>query len=274
MRMVKKAIIPAAGYGTRNLPITKVLPKEMFPIDGKPAIHYIVEEAVEAGIEEILIVVSRNKNLIIDYFDRSLELEAYLEAMNKQHLLAEIRIPEVTIHYVRQPFAQGLGNAIYLGRHFVGNEPFAILLPDDIYICKNKNALRQLIDAYQTLEKPQIGLEKVPEHNLKNYGVIKEERLTHQHFKILDIVEKPNDHPPSQFAVTGRYIFNPSIYTYLDKIEKGLGGEIQLTDAIKQLLEDEECYGVRIEGERFDIGSDEDYFQLLKKIWDERTENQ
>ncbi|WP_241657856.1 UTP--glucose-1-phosphate uridylyltransferase [Anaerobacillus alkaliphilus] len=264
MKKIRKAIIPAAGYGTRNLPITKVIPKEMFPINGRPAIHYIVEEAARAGIEEILIVVSRNKNMILDYFDRSLELETFLEKNNKQHLIEEVPFPNVHIQFVRQPYSEGLGDAVALGKRFVGNEPFAVLLPDDIFLCSNAGALEQLVDAYQESNSSIIGLQEVLPEYLKNYGVVKEEKISDLHYKILDIVEKPKSSPPSNLAVTGRYIFNPSIFTYLDKVEKGVGGEIQLTDAIKALLVEEECFGINIQGKRYDIGSAKDYLTLLK----------
>lgn len=267
MKKVKKAIIPAAGYGTRNLPITKVLPKEMFPINGKPAIQYIVEEAIEAGIEEILIVLSRNKNMIMDYFDRSLELEAFLEKTNKLHLLEDTIIPNIHIQYVRQPYAEGLGDAVALGKGFVGNEPFAVLLPDDIFLCQKKVALAQLVETYNKYSSSIIGLQKVRPELLKNYGVIKEKKMTKRNFQVMDIVEKPETNPPSDLAVTGRYIFTPSIITYLEKIEKGAGGEIQLTDAIKALLEDEQCFGYSIIGDRYDIGSEIDYLKLIKKVW-------
>ena len=264
---VKKAIIPAAGYGTRNLPITKVLPKEMFPINGRPAIHYIVEEAADAGIEEILIVVSRNKNMILDYFDRSLELEAFLEKTNKQHLLEEIETPNIHIQYVRQPYAEGLGDAVKLGRHFVGEEPFAVLLPDDLFLCSKKGAIDQLIYAYNNFQSSTIGLQKVKSEFLQNYGVVKEKEIDKRQYQVIDIVEKPRSSPPSNLAVTGRYVFNPSIFTYLEKVERGAGGEIQLTDAIKASLSDENCYGVNLIGERYDIGKDEDYRKLMIRFW-------
>lgn len=267
MKKVTKAIIPAAGYGTRNLPITKVIPKEMFPINGKPAIHYIVEEAVEAGIEDILIVVSRNKNMILDYFDRSLELEAYLEKANKHHLIEEVPISNISIQYVRQPYAEGLGNAINLGRKFVENDSFAVLLPDDIYLCKQKNALSQLIDAYDVVQSSQIGLQKVSSKFLKNYGVIKERELNKGRYEIIDIIEKPKNNPPSNLAVTGRYVFTPTIFPFLENLEKGSGGELQLTDAIKSLIVQEKCYGITIDGERFDIASEDEYLKLLMKLW-------
>lgn len=264
---VKKAIIPAAGYGTRNLPITKVLPKEMFPINGRPAIHYIVEEAVAAGIEEILIVVSRNKNMILDYFDRSLELETFLEQTNKQHLIEKVPIPNIHIQYVRQPFSEGLGDAVSLGRKFVGEEPFAVLLPDDIFLCEDNHALSQLILAFNHYSSSVIGLQKVKTELLKNYGVIKEQKVSQNTYKIVDIVEKPEVSPPSNLAVTGRYVFTPTIFHFLEQVEKGAGGEIQLTDAIKALLNDESCYGVKLAGKRYDIGSANDYLKLLNKMW-------
>ncbi|MCT8140353.1 UTP--glucose-1-phosphate uridylyltransferase [Anaerobacillus sp. CMMVII] len=266
MKKVKKAIIPAAGYGTRNLPITKVLPKEMFPIGGKPAIQYIVEEAVDAGIEEILIVVSRNKNMILDYFDRSLELETFLEKTNKLHLLEKASIPNIHIQYIRQPYAEGLGDAVALGKLFVKNEPFAVILPDDIFLCRRKVALAQLIETYNEHHSSVIGLQKVKPELLKNYGVIKGEKLKGRQYQITDIVEKPENSPPSDLAVTGRYIFNPTIFTYLEKLEQGVGGEIQLTDAIKDLLAEENCIGMCIAGDRYDIGSDTDYLKLMNRV--------
>jgi UTP--glucose-1-phosphate uridylyltransferase len=265
MDKVKKAIIPAAGYGTRNLPITKVLPKEMFPINGKPAIQYIVEEAIEAGIEEILIIVSRNKNMILDYFDRSLELEAFLEKTNKLHLLKDEVITNSSIQYMRQSYAEGLGDAVYLGKQFVGNEPFAVLLPDDLFLCPKKGALAQLIEYYKT--SSMIGIQRVEADMLKNYGVVKAEKVKECQYQISDIVEKPEVSPPSDLAVTGRYIFNPSIFSYLEKIEKGAGGELQLTDAIKASLGDEKCFGIKIEGDRYDIGKGEDYIKLINRLW-------
>lgn len=265
MKNIKKAIIPAAGYGTRSLPITKVIPKEMFPIAGKPAIHYIVEEAVQSGIEEILIVVSRNKNMILDYFDRSLELEAFLDRTNKQYLLEKIAIPTIHIQYVRQPYAEGLGDAIKLGKQFIGNEPFAVLLPDDLFICPTEVALAQLIKAYHIYESPLIALEKVKKELLVNYGVIQEKKLEDKLYEVIDIVEKPKKSPPSNLAVSGRYILEPSIFPYLDNLKKGAGGEIQLTDAIKALLKVKKCYGVEVTGERYDIGSEKDYVRLIKR---------
>ncbi|MGM7722609.1 UTP--glucose-1-phosphate uridylyltransferase [Metabacillus sp. Hm71] len=266
MKTVKKAIIPAAGYGTRSLPITKVVPKEMFPVAGKPAIQYIVEEAIESGIEEILIVVSRTKNMILDYFDRSLEYEAFLEKTGKHHLLKKIVEPAISIQYIRQPFADGLGAAILLGKGFANKDPFAVLLPDDIFLKNDQPALRELLDVYKNYQSTVIALEKVNEKLLKNYGVVKGIDIKDNIYEIYDIVEKPRSNPPSNLAVSGRYIFEPSIFSYLEKGHKGVGGEVQLTDSIKEFLKLEKCYGVEVSSKRYDIGTEEGYFKLLQKV--------
>lgn len=266
MKTVKRAIIPAAGYGTRSLPVTKVVPKEMFPVAGKPAIQYVVEEAMEAGIEEILIVVSRNKSMILDYFDRSLEYEAFLEKTNKHHLLKKIIQLDIDIQYIRQPFPEGLGAAIYLGERFVGKEPFAVLLPDDIFVSSVKSALSQLLQVYQTYQSTTIALQKVNQELLKKYGVVKVNDITTDTYEILDIVEKPHSSPPSNLAVSGRYILEPTIFSVLEKTKHGAGGEVQLTDALKELLKSEKCIGAELVSERFDIGSEEGYFKLVQKI--------
>jgi UTP--glucose-1-phosphate uridylyltransferase len=265
-RLIKKAIIPAAGYGTRSLPITKVVPKEMFPIGVKPAIHYVVEEAAASGVEEILIIVSRTKNLIVDYFDYSLELEAYLERQNKQHLMQSTIVPNVQIFYTRQPFANGLGDAIRLGKSFVGNDPFAVLLPDDLMVGEEKPGLEELIDAYEKNMNHVIGVKKVESEFLKNYGVIKGNEIEKGLYQLEDIIEKPKENPPSNLAVIGRYVFNPSIFSSLDKVTKGVGGEIQLTDAIKEELLKNSVQGKIIEAMRYDIGSTKDYIELINKV--------
>lgn len=263
--MIKKAIIPAAGYGTRSLPVTKVIPKEMFPIGGKPAIHYIVEEAIEAGIEEILIVVSKWKSIIVDYFDTSLELEAFLEKNNKQHLLKEVAMPDVHIQYIRQPYSRGLGDAILLGKRFVGNEPFAVLLPDDIIKSKTP-ALSQLIEHYNTYKSSIIGLNQVHPELVKRYGVIDGTSVSSNFYKINDIVEKPQSNAPSNLAVIGRYIFDPNIFTFLEKVRPDDSNEIQLTEAIANMLGSIDCYGNLVDGERFDIGNNDDYTKLINKF--------
>ncbi|MEB1806309.1 MAG: UTP--glucose-1-phosphate uridylyltransferase [Bacillaceae bacterium] len=262
---IKKAIIPAAGYGTRSLPITKVLPKEMFPVGEKPAIHYVVEEAVASGIKEILIVVSRNKNMIIDYFDRSLEIEMFLMESNKQNLISKLSLPDVHIQFIRQPYANGLGDAIALGESFLKDGPFAVLLPDDVFITK-RPCLLQLIEAYNEHKSNVIAVKKVKKKLLKKYGVIEGDLQPDQLIDITNIVEKPQGVSPSKFAVVGRYILTPSIFGALRETEHGSGGEIQLTDAIKRMLRNEKCFGKIINGERYDIGSSTDYLKLLKKM--------
>ena len=264
--MVRKAIIPAAGYGTRTLPITKVLPKEMLPICGRPALDFIVEEAINSGIEQILIVVSRSKNMILDYYDRSVELETYLEEKDKTHLLKEITLPDVHFQYVRQSYARGLGDAILLGKHFVGNEPFAVLLPDEIILSNEKEPLKQLIDMFSEYQGNIIGVKKLDSAELKNYGVIKPEPLKEKEYIINDIVEKPQDSPPSDLAVIGRYIFDPTIFSYLEKVVPGVGGEIQLTDAIKLMAKDYTSYGLEIQGKCFDIAKNSEYVELINHI--------
>jgi UTP--glucose-1-phosphate uridylyltransferase len=264
--LIRKAIIPAAGYGTRSLPITKVIPKEMFPVGVKPAIHYIVEEALDSGIEQILIIVSKRKGLILDYFEDSLGLEAFLERENKQHLLEQYKIPDAEIYYTRQSYPKGLGDAVNLGKNFVGNEPFAVLLPDDIILSKNTPGLKQLIEDYKKYQKSVIGLNVVKPELLKNYGVIKGNEIEPKTYQLDDIVEKPKQNPPSNLAVIGRYIFTPQIFSQLERLNPGAGGEIQLTDAIKSMLQTEECFGRIIDGKRFDIGSTNDYVRLLNII--------
>jgi UTP--glucose-1-phosphate uridylyltransferase len=268
--MVRKAIIPAAGYGTRTLPITKVLPKEMLPICGRPALDYIVEEAINSGIEQILIVVSRSKNMILDYYDRSVELETYLEEKDKTHLLKEISLPNVHFQYVRQTYARGLGEAILLGKHFVGNEPFAVMLPDEIILSSEKEPLRQLIDMFTEVKGNIVGVKKMDPSKLNNYGVIQPELIKGNEYTIKDIIEKPQESPPSDLAVIGRYIFNPTIFQYLEKVKPGVGNEIQLTDAIKAMAKDYTSYGLEIEGKCFDIAKMSEYVEIIKYIWDSK----
>ncbi|WP_227936334.1 UTP--glucose-1-phosphate uridylyltransferase [Alkalihalobacillus deserti] len=266
MVKVRKAIIPAAGYGTRSLPITKVLPKEMFPIGGKPAIHYIVEEAAAAGIEEVLIVISRNKNMIMDYFDRSLELESFLEKKNKSHLLEKTEIPNVKIFYTRQPFAMGLGDAILQGKEFAGDETFAVLLPDDIFLYDQKSPLTELIEQCNSTTSNVLALKKVPSEALTKYGVVKETALSSNVHRITGIVEKPKKNPPSDLAVIGRYVLSPRIFSILEHINPGIGNEIQLTDAIAELIKKQSCLGKVISSERFDIGVADEYVALVQRL--------
>lgn len=262
---VKKAIVPAAGYGTRSLPITKTIPKEMFPLGFKPAIHYIVEEAVHSGIKEILIVISKTKELIVDYFDPSTELAAFLKSKNKDYLLKHLELPKIEIVFRFQPNPNGLGDAILCGKEFVQNEPFGVLLPDDFVISPASPALRQLIDVFQETNSSVIGLKQVSQDQLKDYGVIKGDYKT-PYMKIENIVEKPKIDPPSDLAVIGRYIFTPEIFGCIEDAKPGVGGEIQLTDAIKGLLSIQSVYGKSLSGDRYDIGKLEQYVELMGRL--------
>ncbi|MCP8968344.1 UTP--glucose-1-phosphate uridylyltransferase [Ectobacillus ponti] len=261
--MIKKAVIPAAGYGTRSLPITKVLPKELFPIAGRPAIDYVVQEAAEAGIEEILIVLSRYKDMIVDYFDRSLELEVFLQEKGKAHLLPLIEQPKVHIQYVRQPYASGLGDAVRLAQSFAGNDPFAVLLPDQFFVREQGNALQTVIQAYEQRRNSIIGVKAVKEEDLKLYGVIQGTKVTEQLYNITDIIEKPQIHPPSNLAVIGRYVFTPEIFQYLQRVQPGVGNEIQLTDAIKDMMAVHPFQAQILPMDCYDLGKEEEYMALL-----------
>lgn len=253
---VKKAVFPVAGLGTRFLPATKSSPKEMLPLIDKPLVHYVVEEAVASGIEDILFVTGRGKRALEDYFDISFELEALLQEKGKDETLREVReiADMVKIFYVRQKQALGLGHAILCAREFVGNEPFAVLLGDDI-IDGGKPCLGQLLDVYRKYRGTVLALEEVPMENISSYGCVRANQLSDQVFEVLDMVEKPKqEEAPSNLAIIGRYVLTPDIFPILEKQKPGKGGEIQLTDAIRQLLHDEAVYGCRFEGIRHDCG--------------------
>jgi UTP--glucose-1-phosphate uridylyltransferase len=253
---VKKAVFPVAGLGTRFLPATKSSPKEMLPLIDKPLVHYVVEEAVASGIEDILFVTGRGKRALEDYFDISFELEALLQEKGKDKTLKEVReiADMVKIFYVRQKQAMGLGHAILCAREFVGDEPFAVLLGDDI-IDGEKPCLAQLLDVYRKYRGTVLALEQVPMENISSYGCVKANQLSEQVFEVLDMVEKPKrEEAPSNLAIIGRYILTPDIFPILAKQKPGKGGEIQLTDAIRQLLQEEAVYGCRFEGIRHDCG--------------------
>lgn len=253
---VKKAVFPVAGLGTRFLPATKSSPKEMLPLIDKPLVHYVVEEAVAAGIEHILFVTGRGKRALEDYFDISFELEALLQEKGKDKAFKEIRdiADMVKIYYVRQKQALGLGHAILCAKEFVGDEPFAVLLGDDI-IDGEKPCLAQLLDVYRKYRGTVLALEEVPMENISSYGCVKANQLSDQVFEVLDMVEKPKrEEAPSNLAIIGRYVLTPDIFPILEKQKPGKGGEIQLTDAIRKLLQDEAVYGCRFEGVRHDCG--------------------
>ncbi|BBN97840.1 UTP--glucose-1-phosphate uridylyltransferase GalU [Sporolactobacillus terrae] len=254
MKKVRKAVIPAAGLGTRFLPATKALPKEMLPIVNKPTIQYIVEEAVEAGIEDIIIVTGKGKRAIEDHFDIAYELEQNLIKKNKLDLLEKVREPsKIDIHYIRQKSPQGLGHAVWCARKFIGDEPFAVLLGDDIVQAETP-CIKQLINQYEKTECSCIGVKEVPENQTHRYGIIDPKAQDGRLFDVRKFVEKPESNPPSNMAIIGRYVLTPEIFGFLDKKEIGAGGEIQLTDAIQKLNELQGVFAYQFEGKRFDVG--------------------
>ncbi|ELK48572.1 UTP--glucose-1-phosphate uridylyltransferase GalU [Halobacillus sp. BAB-2008] len=255
MKEIKKAIIPAAGLGTRFLPATKALPKEMLPIVDKPTIQYIVEEAVASGIEDILIVTGKGKRAIEDHFDYAFELEDNLVQKEKYEMLRAVReiSDMVDIHYIRQKEPKGLGHAVWCARKFIGNEPFAVLLGDDI-VQGNRPCLSQLIDQYKQTGSSVIGVQSVEEEETSRYGIIDPLPLGDRLSRVRHLVEKPKEQPPSNLAIMGRYILTPEIFDFLSREKLGAGGEIQLTDAIQDLTTIQDVYAYRFEGERFDVG--------------------
>ena len=253
---VKKAIIPAAGLGTRFLPATKAQPKEMLPIVDKPTIQFIIEEAIASGIEEILIITGRNKKCIEDHFDKSIELEMELEKSGKSDLLELVRdiSDMVDIHYIRQKEPKGLGHAIYCAKTFVGNEPFAVMLGDDVVDSKVP-CLKQLIDCYSEYNTSILGVQKVPEDQVDKYGIVNGRFIEDRVYKVNDLVEKPSpEEAPSNIAILGRYIITPEIFKHIENTKPGKGGEIQLTDALKSLITQEVMYAYEFDGKRYDVG--------------------
>ena len=254
--MILKAVIPVAGLGTRLLPATKSQPKEMLPIVDRPAIHYVVEEASKSGIESILIITGRGKEAIENYFDHSFELERILKEKNKDELLKTVRdISEMAkVFYVRQKEPLGLGHAIYQAKGFIKDEPFGVLLADDIFIYETP-PLRKLIDVYEKFKGIVIGVKRVPRENVSMYGIVKVEKISEGVYEVIDLIEKPDPSlAPSNIAIIGRYILVPSIFNSIEKTKPGKNNEIQLTDAIKNLLGKEKIFAVEIEEERFDVG--------------------
>ncbi|MCF6095682.1 UTP--glucose-1-phosphate uridylyltransferase GalU [Thermovorax subterraneus] len=253
---IKKAVIPAAGLGTRFLPATKAQPKEMLPIVDKPTIQYIVEEAVASGIEEILIITGRNKRAIEDHFDKSVELELELKKKGNGELLKIVEDISnmVDIHYVRQKEPRGLGHAIYCARTFVGNEPFAVMLGDDV-MCSEKPVLKQMMEIYERYNCTILGVQQVREEDVSKYGIVDGAFIEDRIYKVNDLVEKPKkEKAPSRMAILGRYIITPRIFGILEHTKPGAGGEIQLTDALKELLNYEVIYAYEFEGKRYDVG--------------------
>jgi UTP--glucose-1-phosphate uridylyltransferase len=253
---VRKAIIPAAGLGTRFLPATKAQPKEMLPIVDKPTIQYIIEEAVASGIEEILIITGRNKRAIEDHFDKSVELEMELKSKHKDDLLSMIDgISNLAqIHYIRQKEPKGLGHAILCAKTFVGNEPFAVMLGDDV-VDNDVPCLKQLVDVYNEYKTTILGVQEIPPQDVSKYGIVKGMHIENGVYKVKDLVEKPDvDKAPSNIAILGRYIITPKIFDILEHTKPGKGGEIQLTDALKELISLEAMYAYTFKGRRYDVG--------------------
>jgi UTP--glucose-1-phosphate uridylyltransferase len=253
---IKKGVFPVAGLGTRFLPATKAQPKEMLPIVDKPTIQYVVEEAVNSGINDFLFVTGKDKRALEDYFDHSGELERHLMEKGKTDLLEIVKgISNMCqMHYVRQKQPLGLGHAVWCARQHIGWEYFAVLLGDDIVVSPTP-CLKQMIDVYEETKSPVIALRRVPKEELSSYGIIKGRSLGNGMWQISDLVEKPDpEAAPSDLAVIGRYILPPDIFGVLEHIEPGVGGEIQLTDALKYLLKSHTIIGYEFEGTRYDVG--------------------
>jgi len=265
---VTKAVIPAAGLGTRFLPATKAQPKEMLPVVDKPAIQYVVEEAVRAGIDDILIITGRGKRTLEDHFDRNHELEYYLEQRGKINELGEIQaLAEMAdIHYVRQGEPLGLGHAVLVARKHVGDNPFVVMLGDDIMDRRSK-VLEGMIETYDQYGRSVVALKEFPVEDMVSYGCVKPEIINDGLVRVLDIVEKPQPaEAPSNMAVMGRYVFTPEIFDQLERVTPGVGGELQLTDAIAMLLADQTVYGYLFAEGRYDIGNKLDYLRATVEI--------
>ena len=264
MKQITKAVIPAAGLGTRFLPATKACPKEMLPIVDKPTIQYIIEEALASGIKDILIISGHNKRSIEDHFDRNPELELNLEEHGKTDLLEQVKaIADINIHYIRQKEPKGLGHAILCAKSFVGDEPFAVLLGDDVVYNDENPCLKQLIDVYNATGSSVLGCQTVPQEKVSSYGIVASEATDNERiFKVNDMVEKPAvEEAPSRLAVLGRYVITPEIFTILERTEPGRGGEIQLTDALKVLAKQQNMYAYDFIGRRYDVGDKQGYLE-------------
>ena len=274
MNKVRKAIIPAAGLGTRFLPATKAQPKEMLPIVDKPTIQYIIEEAVASGIEEILIITGRSKRAIEDHFDRSIELELTLEKQGKEDLLKLVQeTSDIPIHYIRQKEAKGLGHAVLCAKQFVGNEPFAVLLGDDV-VDATVPCLKQLMDVYEQYGKSVLGVQNVPPDKVSSYGIVSPgAQESAAVWRVQGLVEKPAQQvAPSTLAILGRYIINPEIFALLEETQPGSGGEIQLTDALAKLAELQEMYAYNFFGRRYDVGDKQGFLEATVEFALKRPE--
>lgn len=274
MTKVRKAVIPAAGLGTRFLPFSKAVPKEMLPVVDRPVIQYVIEEAVDAGIEDILIVTSRHKKVLEDHFDRLPELEAALGAKGKDDDVATIKnLAEMAqLHYVRQGEALGLGHAIGVARNHVGNEPFVVLLGDDI-MHKRAGVVKGMIAAYEEHGCSVVGLMEVPKEDISLYGCAAAEAVDDRLVEVKGLVEKPPPaEAPSNLAIMGRYLFTPSIFAEIEQTKPGVGGEIQITDAMASLLDSERMLGFTFAEGRFDTGKKIDYLRAVVELALERPD--
>ena len=262
---IRKAVIPAAGLGTRFLPATKAQPKEMLPIVDKPTIQYIIEEAVASGIEEILIVTGRSKKCIEDHFDKSIELELELEKSGKEEMLKLVQDISnmVDIYFIRQKEPRGLGDAILRAKTFVNNEPFAVMLGDDIvYTGEDEPCLKQLMDCYKEYKTSILGVQTIPREHVSKYGIVDGVNIENGVMKVKGLVEKPSiEEAPSNTAILGRYIITPAIFDILENTKPGKGNEIQLTDALTTLMEHEVIYSCNFKGKRYDVGDKLGYLQ-------------
>jgi len=277
MKKVTKAVFPVAGLGTRFLPATKAIPKEMLPIIDRPLIEYAVEEAVNAGISEIIFITSHTKRAIEDHFDQNFELEEKLLSAGKKEYLEKINrdiFSNIKFTYVRQKTQNGLGDAILHSEHLIQEEAFAIILADDLII-NNPSCISQLMEIYEENECSVIGLNEVPENETEKYGVISidEPSSKNNSFVLKDIIEKPKSNAPSNLAVVGRYVLSSKIFKYLKNLEPSVGGEVQLTDAIKLMLNDEKVIGYLYEGTKFDCGSRHGYVNAIKHLAKEMLDN-
>jgi len=272
--MIRKAVIPAAGLGTRFLPATKAQPKEMLPIIDTPTIQYVVQEAIDSGIEDILIISGKGKRAIEDHFDRNTELESILEQKGEGDLATSIgRIGDMAnIHFIRQKQLNGLGDAIYYAKQHTGDEPFVVMLGDTI----NDSAIpvtQQLIDVYNQYRQTVVAVERVPQDKVQMYGIVSGEEISERIFKVNQLIEKPQPaQTKSNLAVAGRYILTPEIYTMLEKVKPGKNNEIQLTDALQLLLQRETIYAYIFEGRRYDVGNKLDYLKTTVEMALKRAE--
>ena len=257
-KRIRKAVIPAAGYGTRFLPVTKAIPKEMIPIVDKPVIQYIVEEAQQSGIEAILIITGHGKRAIEDHFDTNIDLELQLRQQGKDQLLHLVQdISSINIHYIRQKHMRGLGDAIRCAESFIDNEPFAVLLGDDVVYNPEQPALKQMMDAFSRLGATMLGCQEVPQELVSRYGIVQGQPTDDDRVvKLIDMVEKPAvDEAPSRLAALGRYILTPDIFEILRRVQPGKGGEIQLTDALRLMADREAVYAYTFSGRSYDTGN-------------------